>query len=63
MSKHEIKSITVKVECIDTGEFVKEVPCDDNQRKADKIESALEKIVDLDRFYVYQSYEDKELQS
>jgi hypothetical protein len=63
MSEQKIKSITVKVECMKTEEVVKEVPCGDNQRKADKIESALEKIVDLDRFYVYQSHETKELQS
>lgn len=61
MSEHKIESTAVKVECMDTGEVVKEIPCGDNYRKAKRIESALMKRVDLDRFFVYQSYETKEI--
>lgn len=50
-----IKNITVKIECIETGEIVKQSDCGTDQVKADKIEMALLKKTDLDKYHVYQS--------
>lgn len=53
----KIKNIRVKVECIDTGEIVKDFDCGTAERRAEKLEDSLIERTNLDKYHVYQSVE------
>lgn len=53
----EIKKIRVKVECIETGEIVRDFDCGADKRKAEKLEDSLLGKTNLEKYFVYQSVE------
>ena len=54
MSK-EVKNIRVKVECIETGEIVKDFDCGIDESRAEKLENSLIDRTNLEKYHVYQS--------